>query len=167
MTCGRPVFNDLLFHRRPAIYMPFDVLFADGADVRSALLKERRAILPKVVQRYGLQRCESVLGEGTTWPSSVSRIDISIGLNLMTCDSRSDNTMDQRQDFPMPRLSRSTARRYRRRPHRARRAWKLLCRNRTGAAACTNHVPFGPCTPNVTVELREVGISTTRVSNSV
>ncbi len=32
---GRPVFNDLLFGRRPAVYVAFDVLFADGEDVRA------------------------------------------------------------------------------------------------------------------------------------
>jgi hypothetical protein len=71
---GRPMFNDLLFHLRPAVYVPFDVLFADGEDVRGALLKERRAILPKVVQRYGLQRCEPVLGEraGRAWNYSAA-----------------------------------------------------------------------------------------------
>src|SRR5262249_30613749 len=37
---GRPVFNDLMFGRRAPVYVAFDVLFADGEDVRGAPLKE-------------------------------------------------------------------------------------------------------------------------------
>jgi bifunctional non-homologous end joining protein LigD len=32
--------------------------------VRSVPLKERRALLGKIVRRYGLQKCDPVLGEG-------------------------------------------------------------------------------------------------------
>ncbi len=45
---GRPVFNDLLFGRRPAVYVAFDVLFADGEDVRAAPLKQRRVMLAEI-----------------------------------------------------------------------------------------------------------------------
>ena len=31
---GKPVFNDLLFRRREPVYVPFDVLNVEGADVR-------------------------------------------------------------------------------------------------------------------------------------
>jgi bifunctional non-homologous end joining protein LigD len=61
---GRPVFNDLLFGRHQPVYVPFDLMIADGEDVRPAPLKERRALLGKIVRRYGLQKCEPVLGEG-------------------------------------------------------------------------------------------------------
>jgi ATP-dependent DNA ligase len=33
---GRPIFNDLFFGRRAPVYVAFDVLFADGEDVRDA-----------------------------------------------------------------------------------------------------------------------------------
>jgi bifunctional non-homologous end joining protein LigD len=73
---GRPVFNDLLFHCRPAVYVPFDVLFADGEDVRGAPLKERRAMLAKIVRRYWLQKSEPVLGEGIAAFKAVCDLDL-------------------------------------------------------------------------------------------
>ena len=60
---GRPRFNDLLFGRRESLYVAFDVLFVEGEDVRALPLKERRALLEKVVRRYGLQKSEPVLGQ--------------------------------------------------------------------------------------------------------
>jgi hypothetical protein len=39
---GRPVFNDLLFGRREPVYVAFDILIADGEDVRAAPLKKRK-----------------------------------------------------------------------------------------------------------------------------
>jgi bifunctional non-homologous end joining protein LigD len=44
---GRPIFNDLLFGRREPTYIAFDLLFAEGEDVRAAPLKERKALLEK------------------------------------------------------------------------------------------------------------------------
>src|SRR5207244_2093443 len=61
---GRPVFNDLLFRRRDPIYLPFDVLSVEGEDVRGLPLKERKALLDKIVQRYGLEKTEPFIGEG-------------------------------------------------------------------------------------------------------
>ena len=47
---GRPMFYDLLRHALPAAYVAFDLLWLDGADLRSLPLQERRkrlqAILP-------------------------------------------------------------------------------------------------------------------------
>ncbi len=51
---GRPVFNALLFGRQLPVYVPFDLMVADGEDVRIAPLKERRAMLAKIVRRYRL-----------------------------------------------------------------------------------------------------------------
>jgi len=42
----------------------FDVLFVDGGDVQALPLKEREALLEKVVRRYRLQKSEPVLGDG-------------------------------------------------------------------------------------------------------
>jgi len=61
---GRPVFNDLMFGRRAPRYVAFDVLIADGQDVRAMPLKDRRAMLAKVVRRYSMQQTEPVIGEG-------------------------------------------------------------------------------------------------------
>jgi len=61
---GRPRFNDLLFARREPVYVAFDVLFVHGEDVRALPLKERKALLEKVVRRYGMQKSEPVLGDG-------------------------------------------------------------------------------------------------------
>jgi hypothetical protein len=61
---GRPIFNDLLFGRRQPVYVTFDVLVVDGEDVRDAPLKERKALLEKVVRRHRMQKSEPVLGDG-------------------------------------------------------------------------------------------------------
>jgi bifunctional non-homologous end joining protein LigD len=61
---GRPVFNDLMFGRRAPTYVAFDVLIADGQDVRAMPLKDRRAMLARIARRYGLQNSEPVLGQG-------------------------------------------------------------------------------------------------------
>jgi ATP-dependent DNA ligase len=53
---GRPTFTDLLFHRRQPVYVAVDVLVADGKDVRSQPLKERKAILDEVSRRYAIQK---------------------------------------------------------------------------------------------------------------
>jgi bifunctional non-homologous end joining protein LigD len=73
---GRPVFNDLMFGRREPVYVPFDVLIADGEDVRGAPLKERRGVLSNIVRRHGLQRCEPVLGEGIAAFKAVCDLDL-------------------------------------------------------------------------------------------
>ena len=39
------MFNDLLFRKREPVYVVFDVLNFEGADVRAMPLKDRRAIL--------------------------------------------------------------------------------------------------------------------------
>src|SRR6266700_632749 len=61
---GRPIFNDLLFGRREPVYVAFDVLVVDGRDVRALPLKERRALLDKIVRRHRMQRSDPVLGDG-------------------------------------------------------------------------------------------------------
>jgi bifunctional non-homologous end joining protein LigD len=73
---GRPVFNDLLFGRREPTYVAFDVLFVDGEDVRALALKERRALLEKVVRRYGMQKSEPVLGDGKAVFKAACQLDL-------------------------------------------------------------------------------------------
>ncbi len=73
---GRPRFNDLLFRRREPSYVAFDVLFVDGEDVRAAPLKERKALLEKVVRRHRMQKSEPVLGEGIAAFRAVCGLDL-------------------------------------------------------------------------------------------
>jgi bifunctional non-homologous end joining protein LigD len=73
---GRPVFNDLLFGRCAPLYVAFDVLVADGEDVRRAPLKERRAILAKIVRRYRIQKFEPVPGQGIAAFRTVCELDL-------------------------------------------------------------------------------------------
>jgi ATP-dependent DNA ligase len=73
---GRPIFNDLLFGRREPTYIAFDLLFAEGEDVRAAPLKERKALLEKIVRRYGLERTEPFIGEGRPLFRAVCRLDL-------------------------------------------------------------------------------------------
>jgi bifunctional non-homologous end joining protein LigD len=45
---GRPKFKDLIFARRPPVYLAFDVLTADGDDLRLLPLRDRKAVLAKL-----------------------------------------------------------------------------------------------------------------------
>ena len=56
--------------------MAFDVLFVEGGDVRALPLKERKALLEKVVRRYGLQRSDPVLGDGRAAFRAVCGLDL-------------------------------------------------------------------------------------------
>src|SRR5205823_12647971 len=73
---GRPRFNDLLFGRREPVYVAFDVLVVDGGDVRALPLKERKALLDKVVRRHRMQRSELVLGDGKAAFRAVCGLDL-------------------------------------------------------------------------------------------
>ncbi len=73
---GRPRFNDVMFGRREPSYVAFDVLFVHGEDVRALALKERRALLEKVVRRHGMQKSEPVLGDGRAAFRAVCGLDL-------------------------------------------------------------------------------------------
>ena len=73
---GRPIFNDLLFHRREPVYVVFDLLNVDGADVRTLPLKARRAILDRIVLRYGIQKSELFFGCGKSLFRAVCEFDL-------------------------------------------------------------------------------------------
>ena len=45
-------------------------------DVRAAPLKERKALLDRIVRRYGLQTTEPFIGEGRPLFSAVCRLDL-------------------------------------------------------------------------------------------
>ena len=40
--CGRPIFRDLLFHKRHCVFIAFDLLFLNGKDLRTLPLIERK-----------------------------------------------------------------------------------------------------------------------------
>src|SRR6266699_1468005 len=61
---GRPMFNDLMFGRREPVFVPFDVLVADGENVTALPLKDRKASLTQIVRRHRLQKLDCVIGEG-------------------------------------------------------------------------------------------------------
>ena len=48
---GRPLFNELLFGERRATYVAFDLLFANGVDLRPLPLRDRKARLAKIAKR--------------------------------------------------------------------------------------------------------------------
>ncbi len=78
-TDGRPRFNDLLFGRGEPVYVVFDLLFYEGEDIRSLPLKERRAILDQVAERYGLQKSELFIGCGRSLFETVCAMDLEGG----------------------------------------------------------------------------------------
>jgi ATP-dependent DNA ligase len=45
---GRPLFDDLMFGRRRPMYVAFDLLIADGDELRALPLKQRKAALARV-----------------------------------------------------------------------------------------------------------------------
>ncbi len=61
---GKPDFNALLFGREKPVYIVFDLLFYEGRDLRELPLKERRAILDEVAERYRLQKSDLLIGCG-------------------------------------------------------------------------------------------------------
>jgi bifunctional non-homologous end joining protein LigD len=73
---GKPIFNDLLFRRREPVYVAFDVLNVEGADVRGMPLKDRRAILDRVVMRYRMQKAEIFFGCGKSLFRAVCDLDL-------------------------------------------------------------------------------------------
>jgi bifunctional non-homologous end joining protein LigD len=73
---GKPVFNDLLFRRREPVYIPFDLLNVEGADVRGMSLKDRRAVLDRIVRRYGMQKSELCFGCGKSLFRAVCEFDL-------------------------------------------------------------------------------------------
>jgi bifunctional non-homologous end joining protein LigD len=47
---GRPRFRDLMFARRPPVYVAFDVLAANGQDLRPQPLREGKAVLNRLAR---------------------------------------------------------------------------------------------------------------------
>jgi ATP-dependent DNA ligase len=65
-----------MFGRREPVYVAFDVLFAEGEDVRALPLKDRKALLEKVV------RCRS---RSSPWePSAIGAETIVIASQVVS-----------------------------------------------------------------------------------
>jgi bifunctional non-homologous end joining protein LigD len=73
---GKPIFNDLLFRRREPVYVAFDVLKVEGADVRGMPLKDRRAIMDRVVMHYRMQKAKLFFGCGKSLFRAVCDLDL-------------------------------------------------------------------------------------------
>ena len=74
---GRPRFNALLFRRRPPVYVAFDVLFADGEDLRPLPLATRKAVLKRLLRgRDDLIALDGIAGDGTALYREVCRLDL-------------------------------------------------------------------------------------------
>src|SRR5579864_8775844 len=63
---GRPVFADLMFGRRPPVFVAFDVLIARGKDVRTLALSRRKAVLKRLARgaRGWIALADGVAGQG-------------------------------------------------------------------------------------------------------
>jgi bifunctional non-homologous end joining protein LigD len=75
---GRPLFNELLFgHRRPT-YVAFDLLIADGVDLRALPLSDRKARLAKIAKwaKGWIALTNGVVGEGRALYRAVVDADL-------------------------------------------------------------------------------------------
>jgi ATP-dependent DNA ligase len=63
---GRPLFNELLFGRRRPTYVAFDLLIADGMDLRPLPLRRRKAKLARIGEGAGgwIALTNGIVGEG-------------------------------------------------------------------------------------------------------
>jgi bifunctional non-homologous end joining protein LigD len=64
LDAGRPSFADLMRREGQPIYIPFDVLFVDGEDIRNEPLEKRKSILAKLIRRHSLEPCDHFVGQG-------------------------------------------------------------------------------------------------------
>jgi bifunctional non-homologous end joining protein LigD len=75
---GRPLFNELLFGRRRPTYVAFDLLLADGVDLRPLPLRERKAKLARVGKgaEGWIALTNGVVGEGRGLSRAVVEADL-------------------------------------------------------------------------------------------
>jgi bifunctional non-homologous end joining protein LigD len=74
----RPLFNELLFGRRQPTYVVFDLLIADGIDLRPLPLKQRKARLASVGEgaQDWIGLTNGVIGEGRALYRAVVAADL-------------------------------------------------------------------------------------------
>jgi bifunctional non-homologous end joining protein LigD len=75
---GRPLFNELLFGRRCPTYVAFDLLIADGIDLRPLPLKHRKVRLAQLSERAEswISLTNGVIGEGRALFQAVVDADL-------------------------------------------------------------------------------------------
>ena len=75
---GRPLFNKLLFGDRPPTYVAFDLLIADGIDLRPLPLRDRKARLAQIAKRAEgwIALTNGVVGEGRALYQAVVAADL-------------------------------------------------------------------------------------------
>lgn len=75
---GRPLFNELLFARRRPTYVAFDLLNADGIDLRTWPLEQRKARLARIGERAEgwIALTNGVIGEGRALYRAVVDADL-------------------------------------------------------------------------------------------
>jgi bifunctional non-homologous end joining protein LigD len=75
---GRPLFNELLFARRRPTYVAFDLLFADGIDLRPWPLEQRKARLARIGEgaEGWIALTNGVIGEGRALYRAVVEADL-------------------------------------------------------------------------------------------
>src|SRR5215471_9554682 len=76
--CGRPVFRDLLFHKRHCVFIAFDLLFLNEKDVRTLPLIERKAALKKLLtrKRSRILYLDHVEGDGRLLFEQIVQMDL-------------------------------------------------------------------------------------------
>jgi bifunctional non-homologous end joining protein LigD len=76
---GRPQFNDLLFHRGEPLFFAFDLLMADGHDLRMEKLTDRKQELRRLLSRASASRLlyvDHIHGRGTALFQRVCKLDL-------------------------------------------------------------------------------------------
>ena len=77
-NAGRPLFNKLLFGRGRPMYVAFDLLMADGVDLRPLPLQQRKAQLARIGEgaEGWLALTNGVIGEGRALYRAVVEADL-------------------------------------------------------------------------------------------
>lgn len=77
-AAGRPLFNELVFGRRRPTYGAFDLLVADGVDLRPLPLRERKAALARIGKRAEswIALTNGIVGEGRALYRAVVNADL-------------------------------------------------------------------------------------------
>jgi ATP-dependent DNA ligase len=75
---GRPLFNELLFARRRPTYVAFDLLIAEGIDLRPLPLEQRKARLARIAESSEgwIALTNGVIGEGRALYRAVVDADL-------------------------------------------------------------------------------------------
>jgi bifunctional non-homologous end joining protein LigD len=90
---GRSRFNALMFRRRAPVYVVFDVLYADGQDLRSRPLRSRKGVLKRLLRgRRDLVVMDGIVGEGRRLFQAVCELDLEGIVAKRTTDPYGPNT---------------------------------------------------------------------------